>query len=92
MDIDPNHSDALNGKALALANLGKNEEALPIIEKVLESNSNNEYYLSTAAFIMYNLGRYNESKIYYNKALNIYFNLKDTCSESELKAFNSVME
>ncbi|HSF51526.1 MAG TPA: tetratricopeptide repeat protein [Nitrososphaeraceae archaeon] len=92
LTIDPNYSDALNGKAFALANLGKNEEALPLIEKALESDSNNEYYLSTAAFIMYNLGKYDEAKNYYNKALDINPNLKDTLSESELKAFNSVME
>ena len=40
---------------------------------------------------MYNLKRYAESKTYYTKALNINPNLKDTFSESELKAFNSVM-
>jgi len=89
--IDPNYSDALNGKAFALAELGRNEEALPIIEKALETDSNNEYYLSTAAFIMYNLKRYNEAKNYYNKALDINPNLKDTLLESELKAFNLVM-
>jgi tetratricopeptide (TPR) repeat protein len=89
--IDPNYSDAINGKAFALAILGKNEEALPIIQKVLEIDPNNENYLSTAAFIMYNLKRYDESKIYYNKALVINLNLKDTLSESELKAFNSVI-
>ena len=89
--IDPNNSDALNGKAFALAKLGKNEEALPLIQKLLESHSNNEYYISTAAFIMYNLGKYDESKIYYNKALEINPNLKDTLSESELKAYNAVM-
>ena len=92
LDIDPNYSDALNDKALALANLDKNEEALSIIEKALKSDSNNEYYLSTAAFIMYNLKRYDEAKLYYNKALDVNPNLKDTLSEPELKAFNSVME
>jgi tetratricopeptide (TPR) repeat protein len=90
--IDPNYSYALNGKAFALAELDKNEEALPIIEKALEIAPNTDYVLATAAFIMYNLKRHDEAKLYYNKALDINPNLKDTFSESELKAFNSVME
>jgi tetratricopeptide (TPR) repeat protein len=90
--IDPQDVDILNNKAFALAELDKNEEALSIIQKVLESNPDSEYYLSTAAFIMYNLKRYVGSRNYYNKALNINPNIKDTLSESELKAFNSVME
>jgi tetratricopeptide (TPR) repeat protein len=65
---------------------------LPVIQKVLESDSNNEYYLSTAAFIMYNLGKSDQAKNYYNKALDKNPNLKDTLSKSEVKAFNAVME
>ena len=41
---------------------------------------------------MYNLGKYEEAKNYYNKALDINPKLKDTLSDSELKADSAVME
>lgn len=90
--IDGNYTDALNNKAFALANLDRNEEALPIIEQVLESNSDNEAYLATAAFIMHNLGKDDESRNYFNKALDINPNLKDILSKAELDVFNLVMK
>ena len=41
---------------------------------------------------MHNLGKDDEAKNYYNKALEIDPNLKDILSEEELDAFNTVME
>jgi tetratricopeptide (TPR) repeat protein len=91
--INPTYVDALNNKALDLAILGKNEEALHLISKVLKSNSNNEYYLYiAAALIMYNLGKYNEAKLYFEKALQINSNLTSIMSEKELNVFNKVMD
>lgn len=92
LEIEPIFIDAINGKAIVLANLDKNQEALPLIQSVLESNPNNEYYLSTAAiFIMYNLGKYDDVKIYYEKSLKINPNLTSILSEKELTAFNKLM-
>ncbi len=87
---EPSDVDALN-KAFALANLDKNEEALPLINKVLKSDSNNEYYLSTAALIMYNLGKTEDAKTYFEKAQKINANLTSILSEKELDAFNKLM-
>jgi hypothetical protein len=56
----------------------------------LESNSNNEYYLSTAAFITYNLGNDNEAKSYFDKALKINPNLYEVLSEKKRIAFNKM--
>ena len=81
----------LNGKAFTLAKLGKNEEALILIEKALKLDPN-EYSLSTAGFIMYNLGKYDEARSYYDKALKLNPNLAETLENIELKAFNSVMK
>ena len=41
---------------------------------------------------MYNLGKYDQTEIYYDKALTIDPDLKDKLTEIELKAFNSVMK
>ena len=58
---------------------------------MLESNSDNEYYLSTAAFIMYNLGKIEDARSYYEKALKINANLTSILSEKELVVFNKIM-
>lgn len=91
MIIDPNDVNALNGKAFANTNLDKNEEALQLI-KVLKSDSSNEYYLSTAAFIMYNLKKYDDAKSYFEKALKINKSyITSIMSEKELTAFHKLM-
>ena len=41
---------------------------------------------------MSNLGKYDEARSYYDKALKIDPNLAETLEEIELKAFNSVMK
>jgi tetratricopeptide (TPR) repeat protein len=74
-----------------LANLGRNEEALSIIQKPLESNPNNEYYLTTMAFILFNLERYDEAKEYYNRALKVEPNLTEILTDRELVAFKNLM-
>jgi tetratricopeptide (TPR) repeat protein len=58
---------------------------------VLETNSDNEYSLSTAALIMYNLDKYDEAKSYYDKAMKINSNLTSILSENELIVFNKLM-
>ena len=67
-----------------LVNLDKNEEAFPLINRVLESNSDSEYYLSTPAFIMSNLGKMDDAKLYYEKSLEINPNITSILSEKEL--------
>ena len=63
-----------------------------LLKKLFNLTHDDEYYLSTAAFIMHNLGKDDEAKNYHNKALEVDPNLKDILSEEELDAFNSVME
>jgi len=43
------------------------------------------------AFILYNLGKYDEAKLYYEKALKINPTLTSILSEKELTAFNKIM-
>ncbi len=77
---DPNHIITLNNKAFALTNLEKNEEALQLINRVLELNPDNGYYLSMAAFVVYNLDKYDDAKLYHEKALQINSNLTSILS------------
>ena len=51
----------------------------------------NEFYLSTAALIMYNLKQYDDSKSYFENALKLNVNLTSLLSEKELLAFKKVM-
>ena len=43
------------------------------------------------AFILYNLGKYDDAKSYFEKALKINANLTDILEEKELTAFNKLM-
>ena len=46
---------------------------------------------STLAFILANIGREDEARLYYEKALKINPNLTEILSEKEIAAFNKVM-
>lgn len=43
------------------------------------------------AFILYNLGKIDESKSYYEKSLQINANLSELLTEKELTVFNKLM-
>ena len=47
--------------------------------------------ISTAAFIIYNLKKYDNAKSYFEKALKLNSNLTSILSEKELTVFNKVM-
>ena len=64
----------VNGLWQALLSRGytdRNEEALPIIEKSLELNSNNANAVEAKGFILYNLCKFDEAIKCYDKALEI---------------------
>ena len=61
---------------------------MTVIEKSVLNNPDNEYLSSTMAFILYNLGKNDEAKSYYEKSLEINANLTSILSEKELIAFN----
>ncbi|NOJ28817.1 MAG: hypothetical protein DA328_01460 [Nitrososphaeraceae archaeon] len=82
---------AINNKAQVLAESGKNDEALSIIQSVVAVNPTDEYILGTMAFILANLGREEESRMYYEEALYINSNFTKILTEKELDAFNKVM-
>jgi len=49
----------------------RNEEALPVIEKSLELDPKNALALDTKGFILYNLGKFEESIKNYDKAIEL---------------------
>ena len=71
--------------------MGKNEEAFSVIEKTAIDNPNDEYLQSTIAFILANMGKDNEARVYYERALKINSNLTEILYEKELDVFNKVM-
>ena len=72
--------------------MGKNDEALSVIEKTATDNPNDEYLQSTMAFILANMGKDDEARIYYEKALRINPNLTEILDEKDLDLFNKVMD
>ena len=62
-----------------------------IISPIVKSNPDNEYYLNTMAFTLYNLGRYYEAQEYFNKGLKLNPNMKELLGEKESIAFNNLM-
>ena len=91
--LSMNASDvyAINNKAEALTEMGKNEEALLVIEKTAIDNPKDETLQSTMAFILANMGKDDEARVYYEKALKINPNLTEILYEDELDEFNRVM-
>jgi tetratricopeptide (TPR) repeat protein len=90
--INPTFVYALFGKATILAQLEKYDEALSVLKKVPLSNfDNNEDLQKIMAFILYNLGKIDDAKLYYEKAFKINANLTNIMSEKELIAINKVM-
>jgi Flp pilus assembly protein TadD len=82
---------AINNKAEALTEMGKNEEALSVIKKEAIDNPKDENLQSTMAFILSNMGKDDEARVYYEKALKINPNLTEILYEKELDEFNRVM-
>ena len=71
--------------------LERYDEAFSLLEKIVVTNSDDEYLQSSMAFILYNLGKYDDAKSYLEKALEINANLTDILEEKELIAFNELM-
>ena len=91
LEIDPKNVNALNGQAYTLVEIGSYDQGFSVIEKAVLSNPNNEYLSSTMAFILYNLGKTDEAKSYYQKSLQINANLTSILTEKELTVFNKII-
>jgi tetratricopeptide (TPR) repeat protein len=89
--VDPNYTDALSNKASTLNHVGKSEEALSIISPIVESNPDDEYALSTMAYSLYDLKRYDEAKNYFTQALQLNPNLIEILTDKEVIAFNNIV-
>ena len=64
---------------------------MTVIEKAVLSNQDNQYLTCTITFILYNVGKIDDAKLYYEKSLQINPNLTDISTEKELTVFNKVM-
>jgi len=71
IDKEPNHAQALNALGYTLADrTGRYEEAYEFIKQALDLNPNDFYILDSMGWVLYRLGRLEESIEYLNKALN----------------------
>ena len=73
----PNQLIFYNAVSLSLSALGKNEEALKIIEDALRLTTNDINVLNNAGLINFNLGRVVEAEDYFSRALKIVKNFPD---------------
>jgi tetratricopeptide (TPR) repeat protein len=69
--INPNDTNALNGKGLTLDQLGKYKEAIAYFNKALAINPNDTNALYNKALALSNLGRDAEAIQFYDKILAI---------------------
>jgi tetratricopeptide (TPR) repeat protein len=90
LERNPRNTDALNRKGYVLAACGRKYESFSIIEKAFLSKTNDEYLQSTMAFILYNQGKLDDAKLYYDKTLKINSNLTEILTEKELTVFNKL--
>ena len=61
LTMDPNHSPALLSKALSLTELGRFEEALEILQKIVAANPDLEEASIGMGFCLLGLGRKDEA-------------------------------
>jgi tetratricopeptide (TPR) repeat protein len=70
LEQDPNHAQALNALGYTLADRTERyEEAYTFIKKALDLKPNDFYILDSMGWVLYRLGRLDESIKYLNKAL-----------------------
>jgi tetratricopeptide (TPR) repeat protein len=71
IDKEPNHAQALNALGYTLADrTGRHEEAYEFIKQAMDLKPNDFYILDSMGWVLYRLGRLEESIEYLNKALN----------------------
>ena len=78
LENDPTNIMALLGKGYALANIGKYDDALSLLDKALKAYPNNPYALEIKEDALYgnavflaNVGKYQEAVTYYDEILKI---------------------
>jgi tetratricopeptide (TPR) repeat protein len=69
--LNPKHSEAFNDKALSLAELGFEEEALHVVEEALEFDPKYATLYHNKAWILARMGKTNEAIRWYKKALSL---------------------
>jgi len=90
LENDPTNIIALQGKGYALANIGKYDDAISSLDKVLKIYTHNpivilikEDALYGKAVSLANLGKYQEAAIYYDKILKM--DPKFSFTETDMK-------
>ena len=71
LQLHPKNHHALENKAVAIAKMGKNEEALLLFDEVLASYPNSLYSLVNKGNALTKLKRYDEALKYHDRALKI---------------------
>lgn len=73
INLDPRHSGALNYLGYLLAEQNRNlSEALALVQRALQVQPDNGYYLDSLAWVYYQLGDYQQAHAYIIKALEKY--------------------
>ena len=73
IDLDPMHGGALNYLGYLLAEQNRNlSEALTLVQRALQLQPDNGYYLDSLAWVYYQLGDYQQAHVYIIKALEKY--------------------
>ena len=71
LEKDPQNTQALTNKGVALGNLGKSSEAISLFDKVLEIDPNNLDALNNKGAALVALEKYDEALLYFDRILAI---------------------
>lgn len=84
--LDPNNFKVLMNYAIYLEQINRGKEALPILERILKIEKNNDIALQLRAKIYYKLGRYKDCISDLNHYVQTEFNKEPAPSALELRA------
>jgi len=71
LEKDPQNTQALTNKGVALGNLGRSLEAISQFDQVLEIDQNNTDALNNKGAALVTLGKYDEALLYFDRILTI---------------------
>jgi len=73
LDIDPENASAMNALGYVLTNkTDRHQEALPLIERALELRPEDAAITDSMGWVLYRLGRYEESIVFLRKAFALF--------------------
>ena len=82
LELDPNYTDALDGKANSLKNLKRYEEAILLYDRSIELDSKNSFAYYNKGYCLYETKRYKEADLCFKILRELSPESFDDCNRS----------